>query len=203
MVVVNWWDWHSSCDGESMDSNLPTLDSLPLETTTVPAKATYLVFSQNDVIKSVSPNSGYKKMTGQCKTPSSSNVTIARLGWHDSSDSNVKSENPVLLSVPLQIVILRSWNRNWLTVSVETFLSCRLQHIKCCLSSNCLGACCYLVGRHPFMTSTKKSRFWPSLPLSTCVHMGRTPSPLVNVHTWSTWNTHSPLEMASTMTYRT
>jgi len=30
---------------------------------------------------------------------------------------------------------------------------------------------------HPFMTSTKKSGLWP-LPLSTCVHVGRTPSPL-------------------------
>ena len=34
------------------------------------------------------------------------------------------------------------------------------------------------------------------------VHMGRT-SPLVDVHTRSTWNTHRSLEMASTMTYRT
>src|SRR6218665_962706 len=31
---------------------------------------------------------------------------------------------------------------------------------------------------HPFMTSTKKITFLTPLPLSTCVHMGRTPSPL-------------------------
>ena len=57
---------------------------------------------------------------------------------------------------------------------------------------------------HPFMTSTKKIRFLTPLPLSTCVHMGRTPpSPLVDVHTRSTWNTHRSPETASTMTYRT
>src|SRR6218665_2918556 len=33
---------------------------------------------------------------------------------------------------------------------------------------------------YPFMTSTKKQVFAPS-PLSTCVHMGRTPLPLVDV----------------------
>ena len=44
-----------------------------------------------------------------------------------------------------------------------------------------------LIRGHPFMF-TKKSRFWPPSP----VHMGRTPSPLVD-----------SLEMASTMTYRT
>jgi len=46
----------------------------------------------------------------------------------------------------------------------------------------------------------KKIRFLPLLPLSTCVHMGRTP--LVDVHTRPTWNTHCSLEMASSMTYR-
>ena len=38
---------------------------------------------------------------------------------------------------------------------------------------------------HPFMTSTKNLGFAP-LPMSTCVHMGRTPPPLVDVHTRST-----------------
>ena len=38
-------------------------------------------------------------------------------------------------------------------------------------------------------------------PLSTCVHMGRTPFPHLDVHTRSTWNTRRSLEMASTMTY--
>jgi len=51
---------------------------------------------------------------------------------------------------------------------------------------------------HPFMMSTKKSRFWPPSP---CPH--GTDPPLVDVHTRSTWNTHRSLEMASTMTYRT
>src|SRR6218665_1949458 len=58
---------------------------------------------------------------------------------------------------------------------------------------------------HPFMTSTKITFLTP-LPLSTCVHMGRTPSPL-----WtSTHGRHEihtkksrSLEMASTVTYRT
>src|SRR6218665_1560561 len=40
----------------------------------------------------------------------------------------------------------------------------------------------FTVWGHPFMTSTKKSRFCPPLPP---VHMGRTPSPLVDVHTRS------------------
>src|SRR6218665_977599 len=39
---------------------------------------------------------------------------------------------------------------------------------------------------HPFMTSTKKITFLTPSPLSTCVHMGRTPLPLVDVHTQST-----------------
>ena len=46
-------------------------------------------------------------------------------------------------------------------------------------------------------------RFLTPLFLSTCVYMDRTPSPLVDVHTWSRWNTHRSLEMASTMTYQT
>jgi len=56
---------------------------------------------------------------------------------------------------------------------------------------------------HPFMTSTKKQvfEFLTSLPLSTCVHMGRTPLPLVDVQSRSTWNKHRSLEMASTMAW--
>jgi len=31
---------------------------------------------------------------------------------------------------------------------------------------------------HPFMTSTENQGFWPTSPLTTCVHMSQTPSPL-------------------------
>jgi len=46
----------------------------------------------------------------------------------------------------------------------------------------------------------KKIRFLTPL---TPVYMGRTPLPLVDANTRSTWNTHRALEMASTMTYQT
>jgi len=47
---------------------------------------------------------------------------------------------------------------------------------------------------HQFMMSTRISEF-----LTPSVHM----RPLVDIHVPSTWNTHNPLEMASTMTFRT
>jgi len=65
-----------------------------------------------------------------------------------------------------------------------------------CNNITCQSLCC--IWGHPFMASTKKIRFLT--PLST---WAGPPSPLVDVHMRSTWNTHRSLEMASTMTYRT
>src|SRR6218665_268712 len=89
-----------------------------------------------------------------------------------------------------------------LTIS-KTYKLVLLHVAACCVCitvSNCIIKQHNSRG-HPFMTSTKKIRFLTPLP--TCVHMGRTPSPLVDVQTRSTRNTHCSLEMASTMTYRT
>jgi len=42
--------------------------------------------------------------------------------------------------------------------------------------------------------------FLTNLPVCTCVHMGRSPLPLVDVNTWSTWKTYRSFETACTMT---
>jgi len=48
----------------------------------------------------------------------------------------------------------------------------------------------------PFMTSTRKSGFWP-LHLSTCVHTSLIL--VLDVHKPSMWDTHHSLETASTL----
>src|SRR6218665_1618343 len=80
------------------------------------------------------------------------------------------------------------------TCRCSSYLYCHYSNLKLLvlISTVYLNGClnkrkhCQTVRGHPFMTSTKNKLFDP-VPLSTCVHMGRTPlSPFVDVHTRST-----------------